>query len=568
MTFRPAHPLRGPLSFAGRARLRHDGAMRPIVFLLSLAALALTALGPGAGDPRLSGFAAAAQAQEAPVAAITPEALAWLEEAERFLVRLPPAEAPPGPLLRDDDRSPAARLLRGWLAEGRAAGLSGVLYDNRDRGHSPLPRTRFGQITHLEYAPALQAENLDLGLAGPFLFDAWVLGNSSTAVTSGPGARGLPRLAMTTEDGPARAAQTAFADHLYVYPAWRDHDALDLLPANWAYFVATQGASYTDAPFLEAFALTMASFTPEVRARIARDRLLVPTLQMILRRALAGVTRDEVYLSGWAHPAVFDGARLRPGQMMAIANRLTPETVPPRVLIDVVSEDFADAAGLMGLSERLFDTPGAVARLWRGWQGRREVVLSAGAQPGGVERFEWVVLQGDAARVRITPLDARGGQARIVIDWHDRRPATPRGDRATDRVDIGVFAWNGVHYSAPAFFTVAFPGHERRIHAPGPDGAPQLVSVDYDAAARGAAYDPWLHFSAPWRDVARRDSQGVLIGWDRAWQGTRLTLDLDGGLADGRRAHYVVDETGPQDATVLRLELRAGDADSPGSEVE
>jgi hypothetical protein len=500
-------------------------------------------------------FAAPAQAQEASslTAIITPAALSWLDEAKRFLVRLPPDPAAAAqPLLREDDRSPAARLLRGWLAEGRAAGLAGVLYDNRDRGHSALSPARFGQITHLEYAPELQAENLDLGLAGPFLFQAQVLGNSSTALTAGPGARGLARLAMTTADGPMRAAQTAFADHLYVYPSYRDHDAIDMFPANWGYFVASQGASYSDAPFLEAFALTLASFTPEVRARIAQDRLLVPTLQMILRRAQAGVTGDAAYLSGQAHPVVFDGARLRAEQMMALANRLTPDTLPPRVLIGVEAEDFVDAAGLMGRSERLFDTPEAVARIWRGWQGRREMVLAATTQPAGrAERFEWVLLQGDPARVTISPMRADGARARIVVDWHDRRPTSPRSDRLTDRVDIGVFAWNGHGWSAPAFFNIAFPGHEARVYAPGPDGAPRLQTVDYDARARAAVYDPWLHFSAPWQDTARRDALGALIGWDRDWQGQRLTLDAEGALADGRGVELEADDTG-----LLEMELR------------
>lgn len=489
---------------------------------------------------------------------VVPEALGFDAQAQRFMVELAPdPQAAQHPVLPPDDRSAAARLLRGWLAEGRAAGLAGVFYDNRDRGHSTLSAARFPQIVHLDYAPEIRAQNLDLGLAGPFLFDAPVLGNSSTALTAGAGARGLPRLAMTSSDGPVRAVQTALADHLYVYPAWRDHDALDMLPANWAYMVAAQGASYSDAPFLEAFALTLAAFTPETRAAMMRDRLLVPTLQMILRRNLAGITTPEAYLSGRAHPPVFDGARLRPEAMMAMANRLTPETLPPRVSLRIEAEDFRDAAGLAGLDERLFDTPEAIARIWRGFEGRRNLRIAAQALPDGrAERFDWVLLQGDPALVRITPLDPRGLRADVTIDWHGRRPTAPRSERATDRVDIAAFAWNGHHHSAPAFLTIAFPGHELRDHRPGPDGAPWLVSVDYDAVGRGAAFDPWLHFSAPWRDQAIRAPDGTLAGWRRETPQGSLTLDAAGHLSDGRQVHYLLDEGGAQGARLLRMDIR------------
>ncbi len=489
-------------------------------------------------------------------ALVTPEAMAFDARAQRDRVRI---AADPGaaarPVLPDDTTTPAARFLRAWLAAGQAAGLAGVLYDNRDRGHSALDPDAFPQLVHIDYGEALRADGLDLGLAGPFLFDAPVLGNSSTALTSGAGARGLPRLAMTAGDGPGRAAQTALADHLYVYPVWRDHEALDLLPANWGYMVAAEGASRSDRPFLEAFALTLASFTPETRAAMAEARLMVPTLQMILRRSMAGITSDTAYLSGRAHPAVFDGSRVRPEAMMVLANRLTPDTLPPRALIAVEEEDFTDTAGLAGLSERLFDTPEAVARIWRGWEGRRSLRLAAGAQPAGrAEGFVWVLLQGDSERVRIVPLDAGGRRVEVTLDWHDRRPAAPRSPRLTDRVDIAVFARRGDLWSAPAFLSIAFPGHEARSYAPGPDGAPRLISVDYDALGRGAEFDPWLHFSAPWADEAVYGPDGRLAGWRRSGPGGAFDFDSEGRLGDGRILRHRLDEDGPGGARLLRME--------------
>jgi hypothetical protein len=490
--------------------------------------------------------------------ALTAGALVYSPRDARLRAQvIPDPDAAARPILPDGDRSPAARLLRIWQAEGRAAGLAGVLYDNRDRGHSALAPGDFPQLAHTAYDDALRAGGRDLGLADQILFDAVTLGNSSTALTAGAGARGLPRLAMTAPDGPARAAQTGYASHLYVYPAWRDvTDSHDLLPAALPYFVPTLGASYTDQPFLRAFALTLAAMPPEVRAQIEAERLVVPTLQMILRRSLGGVTDDASYLSARAHPPAFDGDRLRPELMMALANRLTPETLPPRVILRVEAEDFAEAAGLAGLSERLFDTPEAVARIWRGWQGRREVVLAASTLPQGrALRIDWVLLQGDPGRVRIAPLAPDGTRARIRVDWHGRFAAAGTG-RATDRVEIAAFAWNGTHHSSPVYFTIAFPGHQARAYAPGPDGAPRLMSIDYDAVARTASFDPWLHFSAPWTDEAHHAPDGTLTGWTRTAAGRTLRLDAAGNLPGGGRVHYVLDEGGADGTRLLRMEFR------------
>jgi hypothetical protein len=42
----------------------------------------------------------------------------------------------------------------------------------------------------------------------------------------------------------------------------------------------------------------------------------------------------------------------------------------------------------------------------------------------------------------------------------------------------------------------------------------RLVSVDHDAIGRGAPFDPLLHWSAPWTDVALH-AEGRIVGWER-----------------------------------------------------
>jgi hypothetical protein len=234
--------------------------------------------------------------------------------------------------------------------------------------------------------------------------------------------------------------------------------------------------------------------------------------------------------------------------MVSLAASLRPGDIPPLVRLAVVDEDFEAQAGLGGLSERLFDTPSAIARVWRRLEGRSEMLVTAQdtRDPNGrALNFTWVLLRGDPDKVRIMPQDDRGATARITIDWQDAQPITrARGaeeeGRLSSRIDIGVFAWNGVHDSAPGFVSVSFPTHQVRDYRAGPDGHLQLVSVDYNALAREAAYDPLLHWSAPWRDVFTYDDSGTLTGWRREQGAEPQGFDAAGRRADGSVLSYEV----------------------------
>ena len=171
-----------------------------------------------------------------------------------------------------------------------------------------------------------------------------------------------------------------------------------------------------------------------------------------------------------------------------------------------------------GLGEQLFDTPAAIARVWRSRAHTRAMVVSAAetADPNGRPLgFEWRLLQGDPARVRITPADD-GRSARIEIDWHEPFPISEDNPIVSSRVDIGVFASNGVHDSAPAILSIAFPGHETRVYAPGPDGRPRIASIDHADPARAKTYaDPMLMARADWRDDYAYAADGTPLGWTR-----------------------------------------------------
>ncbi|MBK5927369.1 hypothetical protein [Rhodobaculum claviforme] len=503
----------------------------PIAWTLALVAAGATADTPPMPRPD-------APVADEPVQArtVTLEAAAMTHDPVLMRWRAEIAPAPGSadlPVLAPAASGSEVRQLRTWVAQGSAAGLGGVFYDNRDRGHSRLDLRRFPQITHVAYDESLRARGDDRSLAHRFLFPGPVLGNASLAVTQGVTARSLPRLAMTSPGGPMAAATGYMRNHLYVYPGHRDvRDGVDVLPAMLPYFVISYGSSGSDQPVLDTLALSLASLRPATRARLEEERLLAPALVMLLRRSLQGAPE---YLSPAAHPAAIERNRLRPGVAMAAAQAMTPDTIPPLVQLRVLEDGFAADAGLARRSEVLFDTPAAVARLWRGWEGRREMVVSTAATRDPNDRpleVHWIVVSGDPDKVRIEPLDPAGRRARVVVDWHDT-PFVPRhGGLERARVEIAVIAWNGAQYSAPSFVTVAFPSHQRRVYEDGGADGPRLVSVDYDAEARGGTFDPLLWWRAPWTDTAIRDDLGRLIGWRRTGRdGTSrvVTASVAGG---------------------------------------
>lgn len=444
------------------------------------------------------------------------------------------------PVVSNEADGPGFAYLRRLAAQGRIAGLAGVIYDNRDRDHSSLPHRHFPQLTRSRYADDLKKLRLDYGLGSRLTFSAITFGNSSTAY-GGVRGRSLTRDAMTRFSGPDRAYQNYVSDHIYVYPEHKDHDAADLFPANWPYTFTSQGSSYSDRGIMNAIAMILAALPADTRDRLDQLNLVAPTVQMVFRRGQANVRSRAAYLSGLAHPTVFPKTVLAPERMMALAGSIRPDTIPPMVRLRVKKESFTDAAGLARRSEKLFDTPSAIARIWRSTRAQQSIEVSAAAtkDPNGRPlTYSWVLLRGDPKRVRIVP---DGDTARITLDWHDPYPISRMSQRLTRRVDIAVFAHNGHHDSAPAFISVDFPTHQRRIYETGPDERPRLNRLNYDALSESIYFDPTLYWSAPWEDRMTYDAAGQLTGWNRHRKGVApVRFRADGSRADGTVLSYKI----------------------------
>lgn len=440
---------------------------------------------------------------------------------------------------------PIAELQR-LVARGFAAGNAGDLYDNRDDGHSTLHPGKRTQLSHIVYDPNAKAAGVHYGLNTQFLFDAPTFGNSSTALTGGLW-RSQPRFALTSPGGAMGLWQLYANNHIYIFPEHRDHDPRadgghgDLLPALTPYALISQGSSGSDRPLMLAVQAVLAAFPPKVKQRLIDAKLIAPMVQRIIRQTLTG---EHDYLDPAAHPTVIQAEDLDLAALIKAAQALQPDTIPPAPHIRLLRETPPHASIFGdGLSEVLFDTPGAVARVWRSGLAQRAYEIDVQAQdPNGRDlRFHWRVLRGDPDAVRIVPQDEAGRRVQIALRWQTPQPAPRQPDILVPRVDIGVFADNGSEVSSPAIFSVLFPTHQTRVY----DEAGRMLSMDH-RLARGRYADPLIWPARDWQDTFLYDAERRTIGWTR-----RRSGKVPGALSQFTAHGLKVIETGPNGRITL-----------------
>lgn len=386
---------------------------------------------------------------------------------------------------------PLGGLLNSWFAAGTAAGLEGITYENRDGGHSLFSAGEWPQLK--VYVPTEEeiAKRRNIGpaiMVRPMV----LLGNCSMAAPPKQGGC-LPRFYLDDNAGTSFLVGQYLEHNLFVYPCHLDHNVGwngvrgwgDLFPANSPYTVVSQGSSFTDQPFLKAFFGATAAFPPETQKILIRSHLLMPTLQALFRRSNKQVRGQEDYFTGAAHPPVFRGDQIDAEKFAHMAHDLKPEAVPPLPMLLVVHEspvcvpgrDFFEGPEV--LNETLSSSPCLISRVFRSSAQNHEITISARRTMVPNKQlpvvFKWVLLQGDPARVRIAPADD-GSEAKISVSWHPEM-RLPSG-MATHRVDIGVFAGNGTHWSAPAFICFYMLPNEARFYRQ--DG--RLEEICYEAA--------------------------------------------------------------------------------------
>lgn len=468
----------------------------------------------------------------------------------------------------------AGELLKKWHLEGTAAGNWGDLYDNRDGDHSDISRALFPQMTWIEYSSNARDAKLNWGLASTVIQQGVVIGNASVAQTAGPFWRSMPRMAHANQRSVDFLYWQYTHNKVYVYPCHVDYprnpqeleqkQRHDVFPVNSPYVITSQGSSGSDRVFLHALAATMAAFEPEVKKRIIEGGMLAPTLQYILRRSNKQVMKEEEYLTGEAHPTVFAGNQLDDERMVSLAHAMQLDALPPLIRLRVVEEDELengrDYFAAPGRTEKLFDTPCAIARVFRGIQKWRRMIVTAEDSIDPNRKalaFRWAVLRGDTEAIKIKPLKDDGSAVELRIPYHPRRPVSPGSSLESNRVDIGAFAHNGIHYSAPALITFFSLDHEAREY----DEKDRIRSITYTGAREAANYtDPAVALPKSWRDEYHYDGDGRMVRWTRHHSDRKQVFTSDGKLqifneqgevSETRAVNYVVRQRQPGQAPSL-----------------
>jgi hypothetical protein len=386
-----------------------------------------------------------------------------------------------------------------------SADNAGDWYDNRDGGHTSL-----NNALH----PGAQAMSSGFGPQVLVVRDRVVVGNASLAIVGGDSAGSLARSVLLTTQFAAGAVYEQYTrNNVYWYPEHLDHDAIDQFHAMSPCVGVSQGSSGSEIDEVHKWFYTLAAFPAETKERLVRTGLLMPTVQMISRRTR--VATDAEYLSGAAHPTAFDDADNQ-AAMEALAAAMPPDRIPPLVRLRIVDDGFDGVRGVdfferEGVSEALFTTPASIARIFRGRERTKRLVVSAEDSLDANGRpltYHWSVLRGDPAAVRIEPLNPAASRVRVEVDYHVTTTITG-SSRETNLVVVGAFAHNGYYWSAPAFVTSFTLRNESREYDA---ESGRLLRVDYGSGYVHAAVSTpkaWLS------DAFVYAPSGELRGWVR-----------------------------------------------------
>jgi len=349
------------------------------------------------------------------------------------------------------------------LAQASSGGNVGDLYMNRDEGHSRLVVTNYPGLTPV----ALDSEGRERKQDTDFpnmRFPYPVFGNCSRAMTQGAFWRSLSRALMTTEGRRMEMMMHFYLQNqIWVFPANMDCPPAgtkgDVFASVTPYWFTSAGISWSDQPILRAALEASRTFKPAVKQEIVKRGLLAPTIQMLVRRSLPGVTDDKSYLSPAAHPTAIAGGSIDLARLKSQAAAMTVESIPPLAVLSVKMDEPQDKPLW---PEPTYGTGFAWAFVLRSADTNRAFTVTA----KGSQEYEFAIVHDEkgAAKLKRLAPDA----AEISID--KTRLST------TNRVDLAVFGRNrGTAWGAPSFvsFAVVDPNAEYSDPALTPLGAPK-----------------------------------------------------------------------------------------------
>lgn len=411
----------------------------------------------------------------------------------------------------------SSTLLRELFAAGKCAGNAGDFYQNLDGGHS---------MFQLRYCPQVTVA-ITTGVPPGSI----VLKNQSTALVN-IGASGQEcniaqsRLALIQ---PSQIdAMKVYGEYSHNVHTW--YPAVNMIAAKWdrtmvlSPAVATcLGRSGSEQDNLRGMFMGLAAFKPEVKNHLKSLGLIMPVMEMILRRIMAG--SDEEYLSPMAHPSACGPVGAIPDdatflKIVQACQALTVEALPPFVHLQVLDETFNEIPGADyedTLPEFGHDTPSNISRFYRGAEPVKKLIVDASGSKsldGKPLTFHWFVERGDEMDVLITPLNDAGSKVGIVFRWSYGSRYVPDSGQASTLQAVACVVGNGTALSAPAFVNCYSFANEDRAYSA--EGVLQSVTnKKTDAAGLNWVPSPYLLPVRTWdKKVCVYGANGELAAWE------------------------------------------------------
>lgn len=268
------------------------------------------------------------------------------------------------------------------------------------------------------------------------------------------------------------------------------------------------------APFVRAANAALQELRPSVRDGAVTNG--------VLAQVLIGLVRGDVWRPALS-PSDLDFA--------AITNRARAlAAVPPSAPLLVRAEFSSDMTAVTDLWDTPYNHPhlagGLSAQLFvHTWGERTGVYTVESRSVDENAAFEWSLLQGDPAKVRIAPLTNTSARVRIEVDWHDVFDVALPGGRSikSARVDVGCRVVEKGVRSIPSVVSVYFSPNAMRTY----DEKGRVASIDY-TKPQLPAYRPKECVRGDWRDEFHWTDDGRLLGWTRIGEERREEFTREG----------------------------------------
>jgi len=413
-----------------------------------------------------------------------------------------------------------------------------IIYINRDNNVNTVETCKYPGVVRLKYSDAIKERRLHIGQPNTLFINknsgslTPAVGNSSMGFISSAYWRCQPRALFNDPALMQKQITLLMSNQLYCYSTYDDYNHItgDLFSANTPYYVAVTGKAKSEKVFAEAIIAAISALHADTRNYLTHTGLLMPTIQMLLRKAQQGINSRKDYLSGKAHPTAFKLSQLNLKKFLESAATLTTNNIPPLVFIRV--DDISSLDPQLDLPssiypERLFDTHLAVSHVFRGFPYKRHFrVRTFCKDPRATIRC--VILQGDPKKISIEKSADNKHEWMIDIAHHApfKTPTSDGKSILTTRVDIGVFAENVNGISLPAIVSCNFLGNEKRVY----DKEGKLLSIDYRRHTI-LCPDPLLSYPRNWKDEFKHDNKGRITGWTRIRERKKELFTAYGDLA-------------------------------------